>query len=424
MHWGNDTYIVVSATTNANGSTAPDSGDQHVVSVFRTGKGGGVLGWPMFKNNLKRTGTYDDSVPPTVTGSVTAAPAGSTRMLIELTASDAETGVAGVDIEVRQDTDRWVRYLTRSGPTGSAGTTVTPRRSLFGLAGHRYSVRVRGWDRAGNRSPWRVVGSRFLGPAATRSQPFDVAYTASANGTVGGVSSPPVAAPPIPGNLGRGVVAAPGGGGYTLDGFGGLHPFGGAPALRGGAYWPGWDVARGVVLDRTGAGGLVVDAFGGLHPFGAQRAPTSRAGYWPGWDVVRGITLTPDSTLRNPRGYVADAFGGIHPFGGAPKVRNSGYWLGWDIVRGIATDPSGPGGYVLDGFGAVHPFGGAPARAPGQYWAGRDTARGIALISGGSAGRGYVLEGTGRVVPFGGAPAVQTVVRWPAVGSRGLAIAP
>ena len=62
-HYGGDTYIVVSATTNANGNNAADSGDQHVISIFRTGNGSGSLAWPMFKNNLKRTGTYDDALP-------------------------------------------------------------------------------------------------------------------------------------------------------------------------------------------------------------------------------------------------------------------------------------------------------------------------------------------------------------------------
>ncbi len=70
VHWNNDTYIVVTATVNANRNSARDAGDQLVTSVFRTGNGTGSLTWPMFRNNLKRTGTYDDSVPPTVVGLV------------------------------------------------------------------------------------------------------------------------------------------------------------------------------------------------------------------------------------------------------------------------------------------------------------------------------------------------------------------
>ena len=38
-------------------------------------------------------------------------------------------------------------------------------------------------------------------------------------------------------------------GGYTLDGFGGVHSRGAAPEVRASAYWPGWngwDIAKGV----------------------------------------------------------------------------------------------------------------------------------------------------------------------------------
>ena len=46
-------------------------------------------------------------------------------------------------------------------------------------------------------------------------------------------------------------------GGYVLDGYGGLHPFGvGAaspPSTPGGAaYWSGWDIARDLVVTATG----------------------------------------------------------------------------------------------------------------------------------------------------------------------------
>ncbi len=422
--WGGDTYIIVSATTDANPDGSPGTGDQHVISIYRTGVGSGALAWPTFKNNVKRTGTYDDPVAPTISGAVTVAPAGTTSIRIDASAADAGTGVAGIDIDVRQDSDVWVPYVKRNGPAGNPGQTVSQSHTLFGLGGHTYAVRARAWDRAGNGSPWNTLGSVSIAPSATRVQPFRAAYTTSSAGVVGSVSSPPVAWAPIPGGLVRGVAAAPEGGGYTLDAWGGLHPFGGAPPVRATGYWRGWDITRGIALDPSGAGGLVVDAFGGLHPFGAQQRPSSFSGYWPGRDLVRGIALTPDSTLISPKGYVVDAFGGIHRFGGAPTVKGSGYWLGWDIVKGIATDPAGVGGYVLDGYGGVHPFGGAPARSIGRSWAGRDVAGGVALIGGGAPGRGYVLDGIGQVFPFGGAPNVQTLLRWPVMGSRGLAIAP
>ena len=37
-------------------------------------------------------------------------------------------------------------------------------------------------------------------------------------------------------------------GGYVLDGFGGLWPFGNAKRITG-PYWPNMDIARGVALD-------------------------------------------------------------------------------------------------------------------------------------------------------------------------------
>jgi len=39
-------------------------------------------------------------------------------------------------------------------------------------------------------------------------------------------------------------VAWAGGGVYTIDGFGGVHPAGGAPFLSVSGYWPGWAVVR------------------------------------------------------------------------------------------------------------------------------------------------------------------------------------
>ena len=37
--------------------------------------------------------------------------------------------------------------------------------------------------------------------------------------------------------------------GYSvLDGFGGVHRFGSAPAVSGTPYWPGWNIARDVAL--------------------------------------------------------------------------------------------------------------------------------------------------------------------------------
>jgi hypothetical protein len=73
----------------------------------------------------------------------------------------------------------------------------------------------------------------------------------------------------------------------VLDGFGGVHPYGGAPELRTTAAWPGFDIARGVSVG-TGGTGVVLDGYGGLAPLGAAPAVSTGA-YWQGSDIARGV---------------------------------------------------------------------------------------------------------------------------------------
>jgi uncharacterized protein YvpB len=125
---------------------------------------------------------------------------------------------------------------------------------------------------------------------------------------------------------------------YTLDGFGGVHPDGTAPALGVSAYWPGHDLARGLAIFDDGGGGYVLDANGGLHAVGGAAAVAGPS--WPNWDIARGLALLPGASAASPAGYVLDGFGGVHAFGGAPSVAISAYWPNWDIARGLG----GPGG--------------------------------------------------------------------------------
>jgi hypothetical protein len=183
------------------------------------------------------------------------------------------------------------------------------------------------------------------------------------------------------------------------------------PAARGGPYWPGSDIARGVALISDESGGFVLDGLGGLHPFasvGAAPKPAAGNSYWPGWDIARGVALVPNGT----GGYVVDAFGGLHPFrvgsGPMPGAPTGGpYWAGWDIARGVTLLPNGTGGYVLDGLGGLHPFrisGSTPPPAAGPYWPGQDIARGVDATG---AHGGYVVDG------FGGSH------EWATAGSSG-----
>jgi len=85
--------------------------------------------------------------------------------------------------------------------------------------------------------------------------------------------------------------------GYQLDGFGGIHPF--APvgqtmpaSLKSSAYWPNWDIARAIVIlggsTLSAPSGYVLDGYGGLHQFGGAPAPPAFS-YWPGRDIARDL---------------------------------------------------------------------------------------------------------------------------------------
>ena len=82
-----------------------------------------------------------------------------------------------------------------------------------------------------------------------------------------------------------------------LDGYGGVHGFAppgtsipANPATS--AYWQGWDIARAVWLlpsSTPGAvSGYVLDGYGGLHPLGSAPA-VARCPYWQGWDIAIGL---------------------------------------------------------------------------------------------------------------------------------------
>ncbi|HEX6488843.1 MAG TPA: L,D-transpeptidase [Candidatus Dormibacteraeota bacterium] len=193
---------------------------------------------------------------------------------------------------------------------------------------------------------------------------------------------------------------------YSLDGWGGIHAFGSAPAMTSSAYWKGWDIARGLALFADGTGGYSVDGWGGLHAFGSAPAEAPPA-YWQGWDIARGVVLLPGATAGSPGGYVLDGWGGLHPFGTAAAATLSAFWQGWDIARGVVLLPDGSGGYVLDGWGGLHPFAIGAAAMPATpavtaYWQGWDIARGLALLPDGSGG--YTLDGWGGLHAFGSAP--------------------
>jgi hypothetical protein len=264
-----------------------------------------------------------------------------------------------------------------------------------------------------------------------------------------------------------------GGGGYTLDAFGGVHPFGDSPPVTTTGYWPGWSIAKAIVMDPCDMAGQysgwVLDGFGGLHPFAASGTPMPAipdiTDYWPGWSIANdvaafcitvngtpsaagcvldgfgglhpwaevpavtaveiggvGVSCTGTGYWPNwdiatkitvipgtDEGYVMDGFGGLHPFNGAPYYAPTGYWPGWTIARDVVATSTG--GYTVDGFGGIHPFGNAPVITPSGYWPNWDIVRGIAVASGGTGA--YTLDGFGGVHPAGGAPSVTVTGYWP-----------
>ena len=147
----------------------------------------------------------------------------------------------------------------------------------------------------------------------------------------------------------RVVIFADGSGGYVLDAWGGIHPFGinGAPPVQASAidqtgYWPGWNIARDIVLvpGDGGRSGYTLDGWGGVHPFhlngdGSAMPAAISSAYWRGWDIARGMWLLPGSSTA---GYTLDGWGGLHPFGGAPAIKSQSYWPGRDIARCVWGD--------------------------------------------------------------------------------------
>jgi hypothetical protein len=101
---------------------------------------------------------------------------------------------------------------------------------------------------------------------------------------------------------------------YVLDGFGGVHAGGGAPAISPGTPYFGFDIAKDVVYIPFGAGAVhgdgvfVLDGFGGVHA-GGKLPPVPPSGRTPyfGFNIARAIAY------RNvpPRGAGASSANGV-----------------------------------------------------------------------------------------------------------------
>jgi uncharacterized protein YvpB len=209
-------------------------------------------------------------------------------------------------------------------------------------------------------------------------------------------------APLLPVGAGATVgVSQPGG--VLLDGWGGLHAFGGAVVHTSGApYWAGWDIARAVAVRADGSGGWTLDGWGGIHAWGAAPSVGTPA-YWRGWDIARDVVLTShgaDGELDGRQGYLLDGYGGIHPWGGAPPL--AGPYPGTDVARSLLVDVNGSGipdgGWTLYANGSLHAFGAAAAKPAPVTLSGAP----LWVKIRGSQSAGYLVGHWGSVQTWGG----------------------
>jgi uncharacterized protein YvpB len=128
--------------------------------------------------------------------------------------------------------------------------------------------------------------------------------------------------------------------GYLMDGWGGLHPWGGAPALTGYPFTPYQDVARGLEIhyaaNGTPDGGWEMDRGGTITAFGAA-SPLAITGL-PASPVMQQLHATAGG------GYALAKWGSITTYGSiSPYWLAYGDWGGWDILRDLVlVDPTNP----------------------------------------------------------------------------------
>src|SRR5258708_35606468 len=72
-----------------------------------------------------------------------------------------------------------------------------------------------------------------------------------------------------------------------------------------------------------------------------RRRPFSASSYWPGWDIARGVVAWNGSNSAG--GWGLGGYGGLHPFGGAPAVAAAGYWSGGVSGTSLRGPKFGPG---------------------------------------------------------------------------------
>src|SRR5207245_5312588 len=224
--------------------------------------------------------------PPAPSGSMSSLSGSqtSTAFTVSWAVNPGSVAASGFHNWVQDGSGPWLAWYT-----GSAASAT-----FYGFAGHTYNFYAEAYGPCQQApGPGSPQASTTIVPGATKANAFT--------------------------------------GMYLLDGWGGVHGVN-SPPLAATAYWPGWNIARGLSTQGNGEGGYVVDGWGGVHAFGFANSSVATSAYWGGWDIARDVATLPDGS----GGYVLDGWGGIHPFATGsntmpPAARLSAYWSGWDI---------------------------------------------------------------------------------------------
>ena len=296
-----------------------------------------INSWPTFHgNNQHSGGVVPIATVPTVNG---GSPVTHTNFTLSW-GTEGNVAATGYDVWVYQASLGWDLYTT----TSATSTTFT------GLPGDTYSFFIDAHNQLGSADLTKVQQATTTipsGAGSSTSLPFGGLYSLSAYGQLGPVSSPLISGGPMwpEWQIAKAVAVDPWNPTYgqVMDGFGGLHQVGGAPAATGGPYWPNWTIANdvAVIAGSTGASGYVLDGFGGVHPFG-NAPPVQVTGYWPNWDIASSIVIT-GSDCRS--GYMLDGFGGVHPWDSngangtstSPAVQTTLYLPDQDVFVSLAA---------------------------------------------------------------------------------------
>ncbi|MBV8950571.1 MAG: hypothetical protein JOZ99_06835 [Actinobacteria bacterium] len=114
--------------------------------------------------------------------------------------------------------------------------------------------------------------------------------------------------------------------GAVMDAWGGIHPFCNSTETintAGAPWWgnPAWQIAYGLAILPGGTGGFTLDGWGGVHAWGKAQLATPPDTYWgpragvKAWNIARGVAIDgTGSPTQLGNGVVVDGWGGLHTF--------------------------------------------------------------------------------------------------------------